>query len=112
MSYVPGVPLQSWPRDQPLLGETLARAHAIAGTEKRRGPLLPFLVDPATPGSTMEPWVRLALASAQAEYRSLPPLTWGLAARRPGPGGVQAGPRDRSSRSDRLGRDDSRPTSL
>ena len=40
--------------------------------------MFPFLVDPATPGSTMEPWVRLALASVQAEYRSLPPLTWGL----------------------------------
>jgi Ser/Thr protein kinase RdoA (MazF antagonist) len=78
MSYVPGAPLQSSPRDQALLGETLARAHMIAGTEKRSGPLFPFLVDPATPGSTIEPWVRLALASVQAEYRSLPPLTWGL----------------------------------
>jgi Ser/Thr protein kinase RdoA (MazF antagonist) len=78
MSYVPGAPLQSSPRDQPLLGETLARTHTIAGTEKRSGPLFPFLVDPVTPGSTMEPWVRLALASVQAEYRSLPPLTWGL----------------------------------
>ena len=66
MSYVSGVPLQSSPHDQPLLGKTLARAAADVG----------------------------------------------LAARRPGPGGVQAGPRDRSSRSYRLGRDDSRPTSM
>jgi hypothetical protein len=36
----------------------------------------------------------------------------GLAARRSGPGGVQARPQNRSSRSDRLDRDDSRPTSL
>ena len=85
LSWVPGTPLLGVSsEDQVRMATTLAHAHLIGGSNVQRGRFFVWVV-PEAPGTSVEPWVRSAVAAARAELDSLPELTWGVLHTDPAP---------------------------
>lgn len=84
LAFVHGRELTAHISDQPRQAETLARAHSLLGTVTRRSDFFDWLGD--EPGiSDVADWALPAIKTVVAEYRALPPLTWGTVHADPSP---------------------------
>lgn len=84
LEFVPGRELTPRPGDQPKQAIALARAHTLLGTTIRRAEFFDWLGDEPRIGDIAD-WALPAIAAVVAEYRELPPLTWGTLHADPSP---------------------------
>jgi Ser/Thr protein kinase RdoA (MazF antagonist) len=85
LSWVPGNPLRGVSTDDQIwMATTLAHAHRIGGSELQCGSFFVW-VRPDALGTSVQPWVKPAVAAARAELDSLPALTWGVLHTDPAP---------------------------
>jgi Ser/Thr protein kinase RdoA (MazF antagonist) len=85
LSWVPGNPLRGVSTDDQIwMATTLAHAHRIGGSELQCGSFFVW-VRPDAVGTSVQPWVKPAVAAARAELDSLPALTWGVLHTDPAP---------------------------
>ncbi|MGI5215230.1 phosphotransferase enzyme family protein [Plantactinospora sp. CA-290183] len=79
LAWVAGTPLRGDPGAQPLIGETLARAHTALAGVRAQGLAAWHWVDPTAPHLDVEPWVRDAVSAGVRQWESIAglPHTWG-----------------------------------
>jgi Ser/Thr protein kinase RdoA (MazF antagonist) len=85
LSWVPGNPLRGLSTDdQVWMATTLAHVHRIGGSEWQSRSFFVW-VRPDALGTSVQPWIKPAVAAARAELDSLPALTWGVLHTDPAP---------------------------
>lgn len=84
LAFVHGRELTAQISDQPRQAEALARAHSVLGIVTQRADFFDWLGDEPRIGDVAD-WALPAITTVVAEYRALPPLTWGTVHADPSP---------------------------
>lgn len=84
LEFVDGTPMTDAPDEQVIIATALADAHRALGTELKQDTFFPWLGDnPAL--VEVADWVLPSINFVLAEYRALPPVTWGTLHTDPAP---------------------------